>query len=112
MESPIFTYQQEMLEIANQVFDIERRAAKMEDGHKLKRNLRRMKEALDSMGIVIHDPLGEAWEETRTDCEATITGGTLKSLVIKEVIKPIIRQRQGNMLQIIQRGIVIAGSQT
>jgi len=111
MESPLFTHQREMLEMANQVFDIEKRAQKMDDGHKLDRNLRRMKEALERVGILIHDPLGETWEETRTDCEATISGDSLESLVIQEVIKPIIRLRDNRILHMIQRGVVIVGSQ-
>ncbi|MEL6135526.1 MAG: hypothetical protein AAFR59_19370 [Bacteroidota bacterium] len=111
MDSPLFTHQREMLDMANQVFDLARRIQKMEEGHKLQRNLRRMKEALESMGIIIHDPLGETWEETRTDCEATISGDSSERLVIQEVIKPIIRKREHNMLQIIQRGVVIVGTQ-
>jgi hypothetical protein len=38
----------------------------------------------------IHDPLGEPYNETRTDCEAEIGGNNLQNLFISNVIKPII----------------------
>ena len=60
----------------------------------------------EEMGYQIHNPSGEPYNETRTDCEASIAGSKVDNLVVAEVIKPIVR-RQG---VIIQKGVVIVES--
>ncbi len=96
-----------MLQIVNQIFDLEKKLEIMANSTSLMRNIRRIKSSLEEMDIVYINPLGEKWEETRTDCEATISGTSTKKLRITEVIKPIIAKKEGEMFMIIQKGVVI-----
>lgn len=98
------------IELANQVFELEHKLAKIEGTERLGRNIRRMKQALENAGIRTHNPLGESWSETRTDCEASISGSQTEDLQIIEVIKPVLRREDDGIQQIIQRGVVIVGN--
>lgn len=95
------------IRIINQIFEIEKKANKLQETNSIGRNFRRIKQELEEMGIRYHNPTGEAYDETRTDCEASISGTSTQSLVITEVIKPIIRLEKDGFTQIIQRGIVV-----
>lgn len=103
------------LEILNQVFEIEQKALKLE-GHSIHRNVNKLKDLFesgfsDSISICYHNPVGEKYDETRTDCEASISGESTENLIITEVIKPIVRISQNGITQIVQKGIVVAESQ-
>lgn len=91
------------LRIINQVFDIERKSAQ---NTAILRHIERIRNTFEEMGYQIHNPSGEPYSETRTDCEASIAGSKVENLVVAEVIKPIVR-RQG---VIIQKGVVIVES--
>ena len=93
----------QLLRIINQVFDIERKSAQ---NAPVLRHIDRIRTTFEEMGYQIHNPSGEPYNETRTDCEASISGSKLDNLVIAEVIKPIVR-RQG---VIVQKGVVIVES--
>ncbi len=99
-----------LLPIVNQLFDLERKLDRLPDGKPLNRNLRRMRESLEDLGISYHNPLGESFDETRTDCEASITGTQTENLVITEVIKPIVHLKEEGYLQLIQNGVVIVSA--
>ena len=101
---------QSLVQMINQLFDMEKKLAKTEQAKTVSRNFRRMKQILDDLGLSWHDPIGEYFDETRTDCEASISGESAENLVIIEVIKPIIRMNIDGFTQIIQRGVVIAES--
>ncbi|MEM7370425.1 MAG: hypothetical protein AAF587_17580 [Bacteroidota bacterium] len=98
-----------LIQLVNQVYEMEKKLARMENSSSLMRNLRRMKQELDQIGLSYHDPVGEPYDETRTDCDASISGVGDEDLVIQEVIKPIIREG-GKFGQIIQRGIVVVAA--
>jgi len=98
------------LQIINQIFDMEKRLSSIENSRPLERNIRRIKSQLAEMNIEYLNPIGERYSETRTDVEATISGNSTRNLMITEVIKPIIVQRNGNVQQIIQTGVVIVES--
>lgn len=98
-----------MIQLANQVFDMEKKLDRMDNSSSLMRNIRRMKQELDHMGYSYHNPIGESYDETRTDCEASISGTETEDLIIQEVIKPIIREG-GKFGQIVQRGIVVVAA--
>jgi hypothetical protein len=98
------------LQIINQIFDMEKKLDKMSDGRTLERNIRRIKSQLSEMNLEYLNPIGERYNETRTDVTATISGNSSRNLVITEVIKPIIVQRVGNVQQIVQVGVVIVES--
>ena len=101
----------------NQLFEIEQKVAKIHEVNSVQRNIDRFKgffetEALsENQGLIYHSPLGESFDETRTDCEATISGTGYENLKIIEVIKPIIYLKMGNTQMIAQKGIVIVQSE-
>ena len=96
-----------IIKVINQIFDMEKKIEVMSNNTSLQRNIRRIHSALEEMDIEYHNPLGEKFDETRTDCEATISGDSTQKLRITEVIKPIITRKEGNFQQIIQKGVVI-----
>lgn len=99
------------LDIINQVFEIERKAEKLQESNSIQRNLDKLKEMLETQGLIYENPIGQNFDETRTDCNASIAGESTDNLVIVEVIKPIIRVKQNNMTQIIQKAVVVVQSQ-
>ena len=100
----------------NQMFEIENKLKKINEHNSIQRNIDRLKdffetEALsEGQGLFYHNPLGEKFDETRTDCEATISGSGHDNLEIIEVIKPIIYVKYGQTQMIAQKGIVIVQS--
>ena len=95
------------LYLINQVFDMERKVDKLTERNSLARNLDRMKSKFAELGLEIANPLGEPYNETRTDCEANIAGESSEGLVITDVIKPIVRLRSGGAGIIVQKAVVI-----
>ena len=100
----------------NQLFEIEQKIEKIKEPNSVQRNIDRLKdffetEALaEGQGLVFRNPIGEKFDETRTDCEATISGAGHDKLEIIEVIKPIIYVKYGQTQMIAQKGIVIVQS--
>lgn len=97
----------QIIPIINQLFDLEKKLNKVEDGKVGKRNFRRMKDAWKDMGLSYHDPTGEKYNETRTDCEASISGLSGDELFISETLKPIIRFQEAGFSKIVQAAVVI-----
>ncbi len=101
----------------NQIFEMEQKTAKIQEQNSIQRNIDRLKgffetEALaENQGLIYHNPIGESFDETRTDCEATISGTGHENLKIIEVIKPIIYVKYSNTQMIAQKGIVIVQSE-
>lgn len=93
-----------MINIINQVFDIEKKAGSPSP---FNRQLDRIKSELAEMGFDYYNPLHEKWDETRTDCEASITGKLKSRMEITEVIKPAILQKEGGLQKLIQKAIVV-----
>ena len=102
--------------ILNQLFEIENKLKNIIEPNTIQRNLDRMKDYFendalgDGQGILYHNPLGESYSETRTDCEANISGSSHENLEIIEVIRPIIYAKIGNSKMVIQKAIVIVQS--
>lgn len=96
-----------LIRIINQIFEIEKKAHRLETGSSVMRNIRRIRDSFEEMGFTYDNPIGESYDETRTDCEASISGTYLENLKITEVIKPVIRLNSDGFSQIVQRGIVI-----
>ncbi|MGH7984252.1 MAG: hypothetical protein ACREFF_14090 [Candidatus Udaeobacter sp.] len=69
-----------------------------------------MKAILEEMGLFYEDPMGQAFKETRTDLEATISGQGIDNLRVVEVIKPILRYGTRDLSTVIQKGIVVVES--
>jgi hypothetical protein len=89
---------QAYLDFMNQIFEIEKKASNLREENSIQRNLNKMKGILEeeffkgssTIGLTYHNPIGEGYSETRTDCEATISGTGVENLEIIEVIKPIV----------------------
>lgn len=100
----------------NQIFELEQKISKLNEQNSIQRNIDKMKrffetEALaDGQGLFYHNPIGESYNVTRTDCEATISGSNHEKLEIIEVLKPIIYIKYGNSKMIAQKAIVIVQS--
>lgn len=92
-----------IVNIINQVFEIEKKTA----GGNINRNLDRIKTELEELGYFYHNPSGEKWDETRTDCEANITGKLRSKMIITDVVKPLIHQTENGAKKIIQKAIVV-----
>lgn len=100
-------YQSIHIQIINQLFELEKKIVEQKDADKLERNLRRIKSSFAEIGLTYYNPIGEAYDETRTDCQASIVGPSAENLYITEVIKPIIVDRAEEKNVIVQKAIVI-----
>jgi acetolactate synthase small subunit len=102
--------------IINQLFELEQKVGKLQEQNSIQRNIDKMKnyfetEALsEGQGLTYHNPIGESYDVTRTDCEATISGKSHENLEIIEVLKPIIYVKYGNTKMIVQKAITIVQS--
>ena len=89
---------QPILDLINQVFELEKKIAQLKEEHSLQRNIKKLKDLIenelfkgnDGTGLTYHNPIGEKYSQSRTDCEANIAGTETDNLLITEVIKPII----------------------
>lgn len=95
-----------IVNIINQVFEIEKKLAAGSTAG-IQRNIERIKAEMGELGYEYHSPLHEKWDETRTDCEASISGTARSKMVISEVIKPVVRHRGEGGKKIIQKAIVV-----
>lgn len=102
-----------LLTALNQVYELEQRIAKQGDSCNLRRNIDRLKDAFEELGLVYEDPMGQRVNETRTDLEVSIAGIGTENLIVVEVIKPVIRAVDRGMpgfSKVVQRGIAVAKS--
>ena len=111
-----------ILTVLNQLYELEQKLKKQGDPSNFSRNVGKMKDAFAEEGLpdinggriclAYEDPMGMPFRETRTDLEVTISGTGTDSLVVVEVIKPIIRAKiMDGVSHIVQKGIVIVESQ-
>ncbi len=110
------------LDFMNQIFEIEKKSANLKEENSIYRNVNKIKGFLEgeflkgdsTIGLNYHNPLGESYSETRTDCEATISGQGIENLEIIEVIKPIIfysyQEDEKIKKVIVQQAVVIVQS--
>lgn len=115
-------FNQAYLDFMNQIFEIEKKASNLKEDNSIQRNINKMKGIMEeeffkgtsTIGLSYHNPLGESYNDTRTDCEATIAGTEVENLEIIEVIKPIIfyayQENDKTMKIIVQPAIVIVQS--
>jgi len=115
---------QAYLDFMNQIFEIEKKIANLKEENSIQRNLNKMKGILEeeffkgssTIGLTYHNPIGENYSDTRTDCEATIAGTGVENLEIIEVIKPIIfyayQENEKVIKLIVQPAVVIVQSKS
>ncbi|MBK7440160.1 MAG: hypothetical protein WAT43_10900 [Chitinophagales bacterium] len=113
---------QAYLDFMNQIFEIEKKVTNLKEENSIQRNLNKMKRILEeeffkgssTIGLTYHNPIGESYSDTRTDCEATISGTGVENLEIIEVIKPIIfyayQENEKVIKVIVQPALVIVQS--
>lgn len=113
---------QAYLDFMNQIFEIEKKSTSLKEENSIQRNLNKIKGILEgdffkgssTIGLTYHNPLGESYSDTRTDCEATISGTGVENLEIIEVIKPIIfyayHENEKVIKVIVQPAVVIVQS--
>ena len=98
------------LKMANLVFELEKKLAVQQPSTGVARNIDRMRAVLEEAGLLLLNPTGETYQETRTDLEASITGSGNGSLHILDVIKPVIYTNQDGRRSLLQKGVVIVGN--
>lgn len=100
------------LQVLNNLCDIERKLGASGDPHNARRNVERIKEAFETQQIFYEDPMGQDFDETRTDLEASISGVGADNLKVVEVIKPIVRCGTKNLSRVVQKDIVVVASKS
>jgi hypothetical protein len=98
---------QNSLQIINQVFEIQNKLNDLKEAPSFERNMNRLFAIFEDEGFVVKNPINELYQESRTDCEASIVGNTSSKMKITKVLKPIIYQKNGEQIQLVQKAIVI-----
>jgi hypothetical protein len=103
------------IDLLDQVFEIEKKLESISEPNSISRNINRIKEYFENLfsdsGLIYQNPIGEKFNETRTDLEASIAGSSTDNLVVTEVIKPIIRLRTNSgVTTIVRKGVVVVES--
>lgn len=101
-----------LLQILNNVCEIERKLGVNSELAPLRRNIERIKDALQHQHLFYEDPMGQSFSDTRNDLDASISGVGNDNLVVVEVIKPIVRLGTADFSRVVQRGIVVVQSKT
>jgi hypothetical protein len=103
----------ELIRIINQVFELEKKIGNKPETQPLLRHIERIKSTFEDLGLFYHNPAGEKYNETRTDCEANIVGELAAHMVISEVIKPIVFEKTDmGHRTIIQKAVVLVEKST
>jgi len=112
------------LTVLNQLYELERKVKRHDDPTGLSRHVGKIRDAFYEEGfpngdhsctrLAYEDPMGQPFNETRTDLDATIAGSGTEDLVVVEVIKPIIRVIVSggacDSSTIVQQGVVVVES--
>ena len=111
------------LDLLNQVFEIDKKASALTESNSIQRNVRNIRtwferDILVTQGgqpvlcsLTFHNPIGEPYNETRADCDASIAGNGTEHLMITEVMKPIVWLSVGGALKVIvQQAVVMVES--
>ncbi len=96
--------------IINQLYELQQKLIQEQLDEKVERNLSRIFNTLEEEGYILKNPIGEWYNETRTDCEASIVGKESKSMIITQVLKPIIYKKENNQMVLLQRAVVLVES--
>jgi hypothetical protein len=101
--------QQLWIKMANLVFELEKKLQPQQTSTAVLRSVERMKAVIGEAGLLLVNPAGESYSETRTDLEASIAGPVSGKLVVMDVIKPIVYSSEEGRRNLVQRGVVIVG---
>lgn len=95
------------IQLINQIFEINQKIEQEQLSAKFERNFNKIYNLLEEEGLHCINPLGEKYNESRTDCEASIAGKGGQNMKITKVIKPIIYRQESGQMMLVQKGIVI-----
>jgi hypothetical protein len=109
-QPPVIEIPKWVLNTLNHLFDIERKLALHGDTASIGRNVERIKDTFAAERLFYENPMGQPFNETRVDLDASISGESVDNLVVTEVVKPIIRAGTTEFSQVIQKGIVVVKS--
>ncbi len=109
-QPPVLEVPKWVLGTLNHLFDIERKISLHGDTASISRNVERIKEGFAEEGLFYENPMGQPFNETRTDLDASISGESTENLVVAEVVKPIIRLGRAEFSRVVQKGIVVVKS--
>jgi hypothetical protein len=108
------------INLLDQVFEIEQKLEVIKEPNSIERNISKIKDIFASIyatpsvpncGLFYRIPImGDDYDETKTDLDASIAGESTKNLVITEVIKPIIRSGKEERSLVIRNGVVVVES--
>jgi len=96
------------VQVINQLFEMQARLKEAGTAQSFERNFTRLFGIFEGDGYLVQDPTGEAYQETRTDCEVSISGRIGSKMKITRTIKPIIYLQKDGAVQLLQKGVVIA----
>lgn len=96
------------LHVINQLFDMQEKLKEKGLSQDFDRNFKRLYNLFEEEGYLVQDPTGENYSETRTDCEASISGNSGNKTKIVRTIKPIVYQQKDGSALLLQKGVVIA----
>jgi ribulose-5-phosphate 4-epimerase/fuculose-1-phosphate aldolase len=100
------------IRMCNLLFEMEQKWVTKSGDKATVRLYQRMMQTLDEAGYYVHNPLGEKYDETRTDVEASVcseeTGDADAEMCIRTVMKPVVYRKSDNDGPLlVQRGAVI-----
>ena len=104
----IFNVMINPVHIINQLFEMQAKIKEAGTAQQFERNFSRLFNIFEEEGFIIQDPTGESYSETRTDCEASISGRIGSKMKISRTIKPVIYQNKEGAVQLLQKAVVIA----
>ena len=95
------------IQLINQIVEIRQKISEEKLDKKFERNFNRIFSIFEEKGFICQYPLGERYNETRADCDATIIGKESNNMTIVQVIKPIIYKKTSDGPILVQKGIVM-----
>jgi len=95
------------LQVINQLFEMQYKLKEMGKADGFERNFKRLYSIFEEEGFVIQDPTDEIYNDSRTDCEASIAGTLSSKMKITKTLKPIIYKKSDDTVQLLQKAIVI-----
>lgn len=95
------------IQILSQVAEIRQKITRLNLLPEFERNFNRIFSLFENEGLVCKYPMGERYRDTRTDCEASVSGKPGKNMVVTKVLKPIVHEKSGNEMVLVQKGVVI-----
>ena len=98
------------IQIINQFFEIEQKINHQNQSSLFERNFNKLKVLFEEEGYIIQNPVNESYNDSRTDCEASIVGKVTSKMKISKTLKPVIYKKSDNNILLIQKAVVFVES--